>query len=79
VTNPPYGTRLDDKDLPRLYDDLSRALGRFSHWRLVLFSGNPLLSRVFIRRPDISHRLWNGPLETRLLVYAPRGLPSPSP
>jgi 23S rRNA G2445 N2-methylase RlmL len=72
VTNPPYGARLDDKDLPHLYDELSRALGRFASWRLVIFSGNPLLSRVFIRRPDISHRLWNGPLETRLLVYAPR-------
>jgi 23S rRNA G2445 N2-methylase RlmL len=77
VTNPPYGARLDDRDLPHLYDDLSRALGRFAHWRLVLFSGNPLLSRIFIRRPDISHRLWNGPLETRLLVYAPRETSKP--
>ena len=74
VTNPPYGARLENEDLPRLYDDLGRALGKFSRWRLVLLSGNPLLSRVFIRRPDISHRLWNGPLETRLLVYQPRGV-----
>ena len=58
--------------LEGLYESLAGALQRFGGWRLVLLSGNPLLSRVFLRRADINHRLWNGPLETRLMVYAPR-------
>lgn len=59
-------------DLNGLYTELSAALGRFSAWNLAVFSGNPLFSRIFLRKPAISHRLWNGPLETRLLVYRPR-------
>ena len=70
-TNPPYGERLDGAR-PPIYEALADTLQRFAAWRLVLLSGNPQLSRVFLRRPDITHRLWNGPIETRLLVYQPR-------
>ena len=59
-------------DLGQLYRDFAGTLGRFDAWNLAVFSGNPLFSRIYLRKPDISHRLWNGPLETRLLVYRPR-------
>ena len=74
LANPPYGERLGDRDrdLEHLYDDFGRALGRFGAWNLAVFSGNPMFSRIYLRKPDINHRLWNGPLETRLLVYRPR-------
>ena len=70
VTNPPYGQRLEGQTT--VYEALSDTLQRFAAWRLVLLSGSPQLSRVFLRRPDITHKLWNGPIETRLLVYQPR-------
>ena len=71
VTNPPYGERMDSD--AALYGALADTLQRFAAWRLVLLSGSPQLGRVFLRKADITHRLWNGPLETRLLVYQPRG------
>ncbi|HEY0712690.1 MAG TPA: THUMP domain-containing protein [Polyangia bacterium] len=59
-------------DLAVIYRELAAALQRFEAWNLAVFSGNPLFSRIFLRKADISHRLWNGPLETRLLVFRPR-------
>ena len=72
-TNPPYGERLESPaaggDLERLYANIGRALDRMAGWRAVLLAGNPLLAQAIRRKPAISHRLWNGPLETRLLVF----------
>ncbi len=70
VANPPYGQRMTGET--ETYQALADTLQRFAAWRLVLLSGSPQLSRVYLRRPDITHRLWNGPIETRLLVYQPR-------
>jgi hypothetical protein len=35
----------------------------------VLLSGNAFLPQAMGRKPDIDHRLWNGPLEIHLLRY----------
>jgi len=35
----------------------------------VFLSGSPLLEAAMPGRPSVSHRLWNGPLEVRLLRY----------
>lgn len=70
VTNPPYGQRMAGE--AAVYEALADTLQRFAAWRLVLLSGSPQLSRIFLRKADVTHRLWNGPLETRLLVYQPR-------
>jgi 23S rRNA G2445 N2-methylase RlmL len=75
-TNPPYGERLGHApgdDLAATYQALVDTLRRFDRWRQVILTGNPLWSRTYLRRPEITHRLWNGPLEARLLVYQPRG------
>jgi putative N6-adenine-specific DNA methylase len=79
VVNPPYGERLpgptatpDPRQMQRLYDELAATLGRFSAWKTAVLSGNPLFSRAFLRKPAINHRLYNGPLEARLLVFPPR-------
>lgn len=84
-TNPPYGERLmggpgatpprDRRELASrrrklegLYRGLAEAMRRFHGWSAVLLSGNPLLEAA-MGRPEVSHRLWNGPLEVRLLRY----------
>jgi 23S rRNA G2445 N2-methylase RlmL len=69
--NPPYGERLPGPavSLDRLYESIARALDRMRGWSAVILCGNPLLVRYMRRQHEISHKLWNGPLETRLLVY----------
>ncbi len=66
-----------------LYRGMSEAFERFRGWGIVVLSGNPLWTDEMRRRPAISHRLFNGALEIRLLRYdiPPDGggrLPSPS-
>jgi 23S rRNA G2445 N2-methylase RlmL len=68
-TNPPYGERLQPRDLDQLYRDLGRALQCLHGWSVVVLSGSPLFSRALPWKPAISHRLYNGPLEVRLLRY----------
>ncbi|HVV48603.1 MAG TPA: RNA methyltransferase, partial [Polyangia bacterium] len=69
ATNPPYGERLKPVELEALYRAMGRAFERLGGWRVILLSGNPALERAVRRKPDVSHRLWNGPLEARLLRY----------
>ena len=69
-TNPPYGERLAERDLTALYRRMAGALTRLP-WPVVVLSGNPLLTREMRVKPRVSHRLFNGPLEVRLLRYEP--------
>ena len=48
---------------------MARAFERLAGWRVIVLSGNPLWTREMRRKPDVTHRLWNGPLEVRLLRY----------
>jgi putative N6-adenine-specific DNA methylase len=72
-TNPPYGERLlgqaSGSDVQRLYAKIGQAFAQMSGWRAVCLSGHPGLAKTLGRRPVVSHRLFNGPLETRLLVF----------
>jgi 23S rRNA G2445 N2-methylase RlmL len=79
-TNPPYGERLQPRDLDALYRDLGRALMRLPGWAVVVLSGSPLFTRALPLKPAISHRLFNGPLEVRLLRYEiPEAKPASGP
>jgi 23S rRNA G2445 N2-methylase RlmL len=59
--------------LAGLYRGMVEAFERFSvagfAWGLVVLSGNPMWTQEMRRRPAISHRLFNGGLEVRLLRY----------
>jgi putative N6-adenine-specific DNA methylase len=82
--NPPYGERLMDepgaehdraaartkeRKLEGFYRGLAEMLGRHAGWSAVVLAGNPLLQKAMGRKPEIDHRLWNGPLEIHLLRY----------
>jgi putative N6-adenine-specific DNA methylase len=69
VTNPPYGERLKPDALGILYRSMARAFERLADWRVVVLSGSPLWTREMRRKPAVSHKLFNGPLEVRLLCY----------
>ncbi len=83
ASNPPYGERLmaakgdagagearvHDKKLQGFYRGLAEMIGRHHGWSVILLSGSPLLERAIPIRPEVDHRLWNGPLEVHLLKY----------
>jgi putative N6-adenine-specific DNA methylase len=71
-TNPPYGERLAERDLAALYRRMAGAFTRLT-WPVVILSGNTLLAREMRVKPRVSHRLFNGALEVRLLRYEPAG------
>jgi 23S rRNA G2445 N2-methylase RlmL len=58
--------------LEGLYRGMGEALSRFHGWTVVFLSGSPLLEQAMHARPEVSHRLWNGPLEVKLLRYRMR-------
>jgi putative N6-adenine-specific DNA methylase len=68
-TNPPYGERLVEKELGALYRKMAVAFARMPRWAVVVLSGNPLFTHEMGKKPRISHRLYNGALEVRLLRY----------
>jgi putative N6-adenine-specific DNA methylase len=60
------------KKLVGFYRGLAEMLARHSGWTAVLLSGNPLLQKAIPMKPEVDHRLWNGPLEVHLLKYRVR-------
>jgi putative N6-adenine-specific DNA methylase len=61
--------RVADKKLAGFYRGFSEMLARHPGWTAVILSGNDALQRAIPWRPEIDHRLWNGPLEVHLLRY----------
>ncbi|MBI3181795.1 MAG: RNA methyltransferase [Myxococcales bacterium] len=76
ATNPPYGARLGgegQKGMKAFYFKLGESLSRWEGWRMAILSGNPAFESAFHARPKERRRLWNGPIECRLLLYPSRG------
>ena len=71
LVNPPYGERIGAvSTLRELYAELGRVLReRFSGWRAGVFTGNPSLGRELGLEARRTHRLYNGPIEARLLRF----------
>ena len=65
----PGADRVQQKKLQGFYRGLAEMLARHSGWTAILLSGSPLLERAIPLRPEVDHRLWNGPLEVHLLQY----------
>ena len=61
--------RVAEKKLAGFYRGFAEMLGRHAGWNAVILSGNDALQRAIPWRPQIDHRLWNGPLEVHLLKY----------
>jgi putative N6-adenine-specific DNA methylase len=61
--------RVQAKKLQGFYRGLGEMLLRHHGWTALLLSGSPLLERAIPLRPEVDHRLWNGPLEVHLLKY----------
>jgi putative N6-adenine-specific DNA methylase len=72
LVNPPYGERLDDRDLEDTYAALADACTRFRGWRAGFLVGSPILEDVFFRfvgRPRIKKPLANANLRAYFYLY----------
>jgi 23S rRNA (guanine2445-N2)-methyltransferase / 23S rRNA (guanine2069-N7)-methyltransferase len=68
-TNPPYGVRLEDRDIARA---VHRELGvvlreRFQGWNAAVLTGTPEFGLELGIRAHRTHTVWNGAIECRLL------------
>jgi 23S rRNA G2445 N2-methylase RlmL len=70
VVNPPYGERLAGG--AALAEEIAAAMSRNDAHRWTLLVGSPEVGAAVRRRPSGVHALFNGPIECRLLTYAPR-------
>jgi len=71
ITNPPYGERLGERaEMPKLYRALGDALRtRFTGWRAAVLAGDAELGSAMALRAEKKYTLYNGALETVLLVF----------
>ncbi|TBR38816.1 MULTISPECIES: bifunctional 23S rRNA (guanine(2069)-N(7))-methyltransferase RlmK/23S rRNA (guanine(2445)-N(2))-methyltransferase RlmL [Dyella] len=71
ITNPPYGERLGDRaEMPRLYRAIGETLReRFAGWRAAVLAGDVELGRAMPLRAEKKYTLYNGALETTLLLF----------
>jgi len=61
--------RVLEKKLAGFYRGFAEMLARHHGWTAILLSGSPLLEKAIPLRPEVDHRLWNGPIEAHLLKY----------
>jgi len=70
VTNPPYGERMDDKEMIRIAE---RAMGRILRdhptWSLFAISASPHFERHAGRKADKNRKLYNGRIECKLYQF----------
>ncbi|MEQ8802450.1 MAG: bifunctional 23S rRNA (guanine(2069)-N(7))-methyltransferase RlmK/23S rRNA (guanine(2445)-N(2))-methyltransferase RlmL [Haliea sp.] len=71
ICNPPYGERLGDKDsLQYLYRQLGETMLReFPGWQAAIFTADKDLGRATGLRSHKQYKLWNGALESSLLLF----------
>jgi 23S rRNA (guanine2445-N2)-methyltransferase / 23S rRNA (guanine2069-N7)-methyltransferase len=70
ITNPPYGERLGAEDLGGLYRALGQQLRtRFDGWQGAVLTAHPELGKRMGLRARHIHRVFNGPLDCRLLHF----------
>ncbi|MBP0049513.1 bifunctional 23S rRNA (guanine(2069)-N(7))-methyltransferase RlmK/23S rRNA (guanine(2445)-N(2))-methyltransferase RlmL [Marinobacterium sp. AK62] len=71
LTNPPYGERLGEmSQLMHLYRQLgSKLKSAFGGWQAGVFTANPDLCKVMKLRAEKQYRMFNGALDSKLLLF----------
>ncbi len=70
ILNPPYGHRIQQKDLPEFYQKIGDTLKqKFAGYKAGLFSAELEAMKKVGLKPSAKFRLYNGPLESLFLVY----------
>lgn len=70
LANPPYGERLDQAGLSDLYESIGDTLKeKYSGWKAYILTGNLQAAKKIGLRTSSKTKLYNGPIECRLLEY----------
>jgi len=70
LLNPPYGHRIQQKDLPEFYQKIGDTLKqKFAGYKAGLFSAELEAMKKVGLKPSAKFRLYNGPLESLFVVY----------
>jgi putative N6-adenine-specific DNA methylase len=69
LSNPPYGERMQARELQELYADLGRFCASFPGFRAAFLVANPDFEAAFGGRPRIKKPLSNGPLRGFFYLY----------
>ncbi len=70
IINPPYGEKLSVPDIQKLYSDIGTLLKhKYTGFKAWIFTGSPEGAKAIGLRPNRRIKLFNGPVECRLLGY----------
>lgn len=64
ITNPPYGKRLEEDDLRKLYTDFGKKIKNLDTWSVYVLTSYEQIERDFERKADKNRKLYNGSLKT---------------
>lgn len=65
ITNPPYGERLEDKEmLPGLYTEIGEAFRMLDDWSMYLITSYETAEKYIGRKADKNRKIYNGMLKT---------------
>jgi 23S rRNA (guanine2445-N2)-methyltransferase / 23S rRNA (guanine2069-N7)-methyltransferase len=63
ITNPPYGQRIDDRELEQTYRSIPEVLAKLPTWSHYFLTAYPGFERIVGRQADRRRKLYNGRIE----------------
>lgn len=69
ITNPPYGERLEESDLPSLYAALGQRFAMLDSWSLYMISSYEYAERDMGRKADKNRKIYNGMMKAYYYQY----------
>ena len=77
VTNPPYGDRIDPKELRQLYESIPMVLKNMPTWSHFILTAYPQFERLIGKQANRRRKLYNGRIEcTYFQFHGPRPGPN---
>lgn len=69
ITNPPYGERMEEADLPSLYATLGQRFSMLDSWSLYMITSYENVERDMGRKADKNRKIYNGMMKTYYYQY----------
>lgn len=68
VTNPPYGERMKNDELSKIYTDLKNTYNKLNNWSMHVITSYPD-ARKYLGKEDKNRKIYNGMLKTYIYSY----------
>lgn len=69
ITNPPYGNRLSNVDLNKIYRDFNKKFKSFETWSFYVITSDKMFDKYFDHKLSRKRKLYNGNIETTYYQY----------